>query len=164
MAGDTVASLNEALFALVFVITMPLSLCHHQVNEELSAWVGAALGLRVGRDFALAVVGLRLQSEHDDDCCVTVEVLSPEPPDPTVGGGGGGPTAAATRERIREAFASGVMGRGVSKGAKPDALRFGVVPRNFKGAVLIRDLTQAWKAAAGRDDSTEPDSKKARTE
>ena len=30
--------------------------------------------LRAVEDFKLAVVGLRLRSEHEDDCCATVEL------------------------------------------------------------------------------------------
>jgi hypothetical protein len=33
----------------------------------------------------------------------------------------------------------------ISKGAKPDYVRFAQIPRNFKGAVLIKELAAEFK-------------------
>ena len=136
-----------------------------QIESELAGWVSTALGLSSPKDFSLAVVGLKLSSEHDDDCCVTIELAtdtsSSSSASSAQGGEGGGESgeegesakakAEAQRARVRSAWEAGV-GKGVSKGSKPDWLRFGLIPRNFKGTVLTKDLAAAWKAASGKDD------------
>ena len=38
--------------------------------------------------------------------------------------------------------------KSVSKGAKPDRVRFAPLPRNFKGAIKLPDLKDEWKALA----------------
>ena len=38
----------------------------------------------------------------------------------------------------------GLAKKGVSKGAKPDLVRFGPLPRNFKGAVQLPELKDEW--------------------
>lgn len=98
------------------------------VGAELGRFLEARYGLSSG-DVDLAVVGLRLESEHEDSCCVTIELktsaaakLGPE----------------LERTFIREARAA------VSKGARPDRLRFGPVPRTFKGSVRVGELKKAW--------------------
>ena len=45
----------------------------------------------------------------------------------------------------RQAVSSG----SISKGSKPDRVMFAPIPKNFKGAVLIPDLVQAWKQHTG---------------
>jgi hypothetical protein len=77
--------------------------------------------------FKLAVVGLRLESEHEDSCCVTIE-LNKEVADVR-------PKLEANL--IKEA-------RVVSKAARPDYIRFGPIPRSFKGAVLYPQLKQEY--------------------
>ena len=32
----------------------------------------------------------------------------------------------------------------MSKGAKPNNVRFGKIPKNFKGAILVRELKREW--------------------
>lgn len=161
-----------------------------QINEELTDFVHRTFnnlitsnGNSSSFSFVLAVVGLRLRSEHEDDCCVTIELVAPSTPQQAeaataaskeaVGRGGKESTheeeataAAAAEEEamrvsresyvalraaLRERFLEEAKG-GVSKGARPDRLRFGVVPRNFKGAVQTKDLAAAWEAAGGCDD------------
>jgi len=98
------------------------------VGAELVRFLETRYGLSSG-DVDLAVVGLRLESEHEDTCCVTIELKT---------------SAAASlgpeleRTFIREARAA------VSKGARPDRLRFGPVPRTFKGSVRVAELKKAW--------------------
>ncbi len=104
---------------------------YEQISNELSGFVSARYGLPKGA-FALAAVGLRVSSEHDDDCLVTVELLD---------GGGEG-----KREDILATFVPEAKAQ-VSKGAKPSRLRLGAVPRNFKGDVQWRELEAAWKKA-----------------
>ena len=102
-----------------------------RINAELKTFVAERYGLSEDA-FDLAVVGLRLQSEHEDDCCVTVELTSGE--------------ALAKRAQIEHTFLSDAKGS-VSKGARPDRLRFARIPRNFKGAILVPQLKQECDAA-----------------
>jgi len=82
----------------------------------------------------LAAVGLRVGSEHEDDCLVTIEVL----------GEGGGEGGREEEEEVERTFVKEAGGR-VSKGAKPTRVRFGKIERNFKGDVNWRALEAAWK-------------------
>jgi len=71
-------------------------------------------------DFDLAVVGHKLGSEHEDACCVLLDMKS------------------MSRDEA-EAYAQRLMIEApmkVSKGAKPDRVALGQVPRNFKGAIV----------------------------
>ena len=79
--------------------------------------------------FRLAVVGLRVESEHDDSCCVTIE-LSEE--------------VANMKPQLEANFIEKASKR-VSKGARPDYIRFAKIPLSFKGAVLISELKQDFK-------------------
>jgi acyl-CoA synthetase (AMP-forming)/AMP-acid ligase II len=74
--------------------------------------------------FDLAVVGHKLGSEHEDACCVLLELRSSMAKEPEI----------YAQELMREAPMK------VSKGAKPDRIAFGVVPRNFKGATVRPDV------------------------
>ncbi|MEA3508055.1 MAG: AMP-binding protein [Synergistota bacterium] len=98
-----------------------------QIAAELERFVVERYGLKQG-SFDLAVVGVRLESEHEDTCCVTLDVS--------------GMGDEMARE-IEATFLEEAAGA-VSKGAKPQRLRFGPVPRNFKGAVKIGELKKTW--------------------
>ena len=94
-----------------------------QIAEELAAFVKSRYGLEAG-SFDLAVTGLRIDSEHEDSCCVTLDTSKvPE----------------VVREEISMTFLREASGQ-VSKGYRPDRLRFGPVPRNFKGALDLGEL------------------------
>jgi len=95
-----------------------------QVAEELTRFIVDSYQLSP-KDFQLAVVGIRLESEHEDSCCVTVELFN------DVNG--------ANRQQLESHFLKGAR-KSVSKGAKPDRLRFAKIPRNFKGAILYPQL------------------------
>uniref|UniRef100_A0A7S0J1F4 AMP-binding enzyme C-terminal domain-containing protein n=1 Tax=Calcidiscus leptoporus TaxID=127549 RepID=A0A7S0J1F4_9EUKA len=103
---------------------------YEQINAELATFVSAEYGL-AAEGVAVAVVGLRLRSEHEDECCVTIELGTPE--------------AQAKRAEIEQTFLGQAKKR-VSKGAKPDRLRIAKLPRNFKGAIQLPDLKAAWAA------------------
>jgi len=105
-----------------------------QINAELKAFIAERYGLAEDA-FDVAVVGLRIASEHEDECCVTLELLSPE--------------AEAKRAEIEGTFLADAR-RSVSKGAKPDRLRVATIPRNFKGAVQVPQLGQDYRSALGR--------------
>ena len=96
---------------------------YDQINEELAAAAASAYGLKPD-EFSLAVVGLRHDSEHDDSCCVTIDLKAAD---------------SELQERLLATFVAEV-GQRVSKGAKPDYVRLGAIPRNFKGAVLLPQL------------------------
>jgi acyl-CoA synthetase (AMP-forming)/AMP-acid ligase II len=119
---------------------------YEQISQELTRFVkeryqglgegGREGGGGGGRGFVLAAVGLRVGSEHEDDCLVTIEVL----------GEGGGEEEEVERTFVKEA------GGRVSKGAKPTRVRFGKVERNFKGDVNWRALEVAWKEVLKREE------------
>ena len=98
---------------------------YDQIAAELSKVLRENFQLQSDQ-FSLAVVGLRLESEHEDSCCVTIE-LSRE--------------VADIEPQLRAKFME-VAARRVSKGARPDRLRFARIPLNFKGAVLYPQLRQ----------------------
>lgn len=94
-----------------------------QVETELREFCVTFLKWPVD-DFDLAVVGHKLGSEHEDACCVLLEL---------------GPSM----EKEPEVYAQELMHKApgkVSKGAKPDHIAFGEVPRNFKGATVRPDV------------------------
>ena len=97
---------------------------YSQVAEELARFIIDSYQLSP-KAFQLAVVGLRLESEHEDSCCVTVELFND--------------VSGANRQRLDSQFLKDAR-KSVSKGAKPDRLRFARIPRNFKGAVLYPQL------------------------
>jgi len=100
---------------------------YDQIAAELSRVLVENFRLNA-EHFKLAVVGLRLKSEHEDSCCVTIE-LSEEIKD----------IEAQLKTRFIE-----TSSRRVSKGARPDYIRFAPIPVNFKGAVLYPRLKQDY--------------------
>ena len=121
---------------------------YEQISRELTRFVNERYkGLGNGRGegggggggggFILAAVGLRVRSEHEDDCLVTIELL-----------GEGG------KEEVERTFVREAGGR-VSKGAKPTRVRFGKVERNFKGDVNWRALEAAWKEVLKKEEEEE---------
>lgn len=100
---------------------------YDQVAAELTRFVTDCFEIRPG-SFHLAVVGIRLESEHDDSLCVTIELSEGE----------GHYEAMLSTDFLEKA------NRNVSKGFRPDYLRFAVIPRNFKGAILYPRLKQEF--------------------
>ncbi len=98
-----------------------------QIANELTKFVQRRYCIEEGM-FDLAVVGLRLESEHEDTCCVMID-------DSRLG--------AAVQEEIKATFIKEASGA-VSKGSSPQRLCFGSIPRNFKGGVNIRELRKTW--------------------
>ena len=97
-----------------------------QLAEELAGFISTFYHLPP-KTFQLAVVGIRLESEHEDSCCVTIE-LSDDVDD-------------ASRQRLESSFLEEAR-KSVSRGARPDYLRFASIPTNFKGATLYPQLKQ----------------------
>ncbi len=103
---------------------------YDQIASELKVFVADTYSL--GNDeFDVAVVGLRITSEHEDYCCVTVELSSP--------------AALAKRTQIEGTFIASAR-KSVSKGARPDHLRFARIPRNFKGLILLPQLKNEFSS------------------
>jgi len=99
-----------------------------QVAAELSKVLVEDFHLKV-EQFKLAVVGLRVESEHEDSCCVTIE-LSKE--------------VDRIESELEANFVKQASKR-VSKGARPDYIRFAKIPVSFKGTVLYTELKQDFK-------------------
>ena len=107
---------------------------YEQINAELKGFVASEFGL-APEQVEVAVVGLRVASEHEDECCVTIEL-----------------TGAALEQQaaIEKNFVSRAKKIGaVSKGAKPDHVRLAPLPRNFKGVVKVPDLKEEWQKLLG---------------
>ncbi len=102
---------------------------YEQINRELKALIVGETGLAEA-ELEIAVVGVKLESEHEDACCVTIELRQDCP---------------ARERQVREAL-TGRAAERLSKGARPDRIRFGAIPRNFKGAVLTGELKKAFVA------------------
>ena len=103
---------------------------YDQIAAELSEILVEDFQLKP-EHFKLAVVGLRLESEHEDSCCVTIE-LSKEVKD--------------IESQLQAHFIATASPK-VSKGARPDYIRFAPIPLNFKGTVLYPQLKQeSWNA------------------
>ena len=100
---------------------------YEQINAELQAFVCTAFGLK-SELVEVSVIGMRVKSEHEDECCVTIELS----------GEAASKSAAVERDFLKLAKT------GVSKGAKPDHVRLGALPRNFKGVVKLPDLKEEW--------------------
>jgi hypothetical protein len=103
---------------------------YDQINRELSDFVADHYGLDPVA-FDLAVVGLRIESEHEDTCCVTLELKAGVPDD--------------VRDDIAATFVQAAR-RTVTKGAKPDRLLLAPVLRNFKGAILVPELKKQFQS------------------
>ena len=104
---------------------------YEQINQELSEFLAAAYFGGDGGACAVAVVGLRLDSEHEDQCCCTIELKTD--------------LARSKRAEIEATFVARARHAVACKGARPDRVRFAALPRNFKGAVLVKELkAAAW--------------------
>jgi len=112
---------------------------YEQINNELKAFLVKTYGIPA-ECTEVAVIGMRVESEHEDACCATVELTG---------------EGLKKQEEIEKSFLK-LAKKGVSKGAKPDHLRVSPLPRNFKGVVKLPDLKEEWgkqfaskKATAG---------------
>ncbi|MEE9365746.1 MAG: hypothetical protein V3W44_03570, partial [Dehalococcoidales bacterium] len=101
---------------------------YDQVAAELSRVLIEDFDLKTGQ-FKLSVIGLRVESEHEDSCCVTIE-LSPEVVD---------------KQRELEADFINKARAKARKGFWPDYVRFAEIPTSFKGLVLFPELRQDYR-------------------
>ena len=88
-----------------------------QIETELRDCIARQYDLSRS-SFDVAVVGLKVDSEHEDACCVTI-ALKDE-------------SALAKRDIISETFL-GTAREEVTKGARPDYLRFADIPKKLQG-------------------------------
>lgn len=102
---------------------------YDQINAELAAFVSDHYHLP-RESFDIAVVGLKVGSEHEDSCCVTIELKDE--------------AARSKQPEMMNNFLEQAR-RHVSKGAKPDFVNFAPIPRNFKGAVLNNQLADQYR-------------------
>lgn len=111
----------------------------------MSTWVSTTYSMVKDLDFDLAVVGLKLESEHEDSCCLTIQLLGNFKLDINLSN--------KFKQSIREAISNGKGGKklSISKGAYPSYVRFGNIPKNFKGSVLTKQLASDWMATNGMD-------------
>ena len=109
---------------------------YEQINAELTAWAATHYATA---EVEVSVIGLRVESEHEDACLATIEFRGAAAQKMPMGDG----AAEAAAAFVAAARAA------VSKGAKPDRARFAPIPKNFKGAVLVPELVSTWKAALG---------------
>jgi acyl-CoA synthetase (AMP-forming)/AMP-acid ligase II len=103
---------------------------YEQIASDLSRILAEDFKMKP-EQFKLAVVGICLENEHEDNCCVTIE-LSEE--------------AAHMQSTLKEQFIARASGR-VSKGSRPDYVRFAKIPVSFKGAVLFPQLKREFSEA-----------------
>ncbi|MFC1931075.1 AMP-binding protein [Chloroflexota bacterium] len=96
---------------------------YDQVASELFKVLAEDFSLN-SEQFKLAVIGLRVGSEHEDSCCVTIELVG---------------EVTDMQPELEANFIHRARER-APKGCWPDFVRFAKIPMNFKGAVLIPEL------------------------
>jgi acyl-CoA synthetase (AMP-forming)/AMP-acid ligase II len=101
---------------------------YEQVAADLAQALSEELHLPA-EQFKLAVVGLNIESEHEDSCCVTIELDE---------------KSVAREEDLARDFIAAAT-RTVPKGSRPDYVRFGKIPCSFKGAILYPQLKKEFR-------------------
>ncbi|PHJ25194.1 amp-binding enzyme [Cystoisospora suis] len=87
---------------------------------------------------AVATVGLKVASEHEDSCCVTIELAPKEGQDGT-------PAWTALLSDVRDNFLTrSRQHASLPKASRPDFVRVARLARNFKGAVDVSSLKQEY--------------------
>ncbi|XP_026191625.1 uncharacterized protein LOC34620129 [Cyclospora cayetanensis] len=99
-----------------------------QINSDLQRFVASWLSV-AKEDLAVATIGIKWKSEHDDDTCVTVELPAEK--------------EAEFKSLIEEQLVKRAATEpSLPKGSRPDFVRVTRIPKTFKGAVdgrLIRE-------------------------
>lgn len=113
----------------MFLFTGGANYAYQQIEAELKEFICKVYNVDE-ICLEVAVVGVKVQSEHEDDCCVIVQLNDG--------------SEDSLQLRLEETFLS-LARQKVSKGAKPDHLRFANIPKNFKGAILVPDMKAFWK-------------------
>ena len=105
-----------------------------QINLDLKNFILKKYTQLTSKDFEIAVVGLKLNSEHEDECMVTIEWLNDH-------------AKSNFETALADEFVSAACQKdsGISKGSRPSFVRFGQIPRNFKGAILVKELKADWE-------------------
>jgi len=100
-----------------------------QIATDVTEVIMQTYGLTPG-DVDVAVVALKVSSEHEDDCCVTLDCSSSE--------------AKALEMKILEELQE-LCCEHLPKSGRLDWLRAAPIPRNFKGAVLVGELENQFR-------------------
>ena len=100
-----------------------------QIATDVAGVIHRTYGL-TSSDVDVAVVALKLSSEHEDDCCGTIECRSSR--------------AKGLETRIIQEL-QGLCSEQLSKSGQLNWLRAATIPRNFKGAVLIGELEKQFQ-------------------
>jgi hypothetical protein len=120
------AAYTDTYTAMYAAAAMPLL----QVNAELSAFVSRRYGLPP-QAFSLAVCGLRALSEHEDECCVTLQLHAEEIP-AALGAPGAAfnPSPAPTRQggETGEPLAPAALAAAVAAALEASFLRAACLP------------------------------------
>jgi acyl-CoA synthetase (AMP-forming)/AMP-acid ligase II len=119
-----------------FLIRGGANYAYAQIATDLSLVLTEDFQLKPDQ-FRIAVIGLRLESEHEDSCCVTIE-LNLE--------------ASDMESQLKSEFMEKAKKK-VSKSILPRYLRFAKIPLNFKGAVLYPQLKQEFSDYLRRDEN-----------
>nr|WP_243436271.1 class I adenylate-forming enzyme family protein [Acanthopleuribacter pedis] len=110
---------------------------YDQVANDIKTWLLPHFGWDE-QALDLTVIGLRVDSEHEDACILILH------------------DAAELDEDRRAAVAAEILAKakaGVPKGSAPDYVCWSAIPRNFKGAVNVPQLkkeARAWLEAQGK--------------
>ena len=109
---------------------------YEQINQVLTGFLIRNLLLNEAA-FDLAVVGIRVKSEHEDSCCLTIQFSDQ-----------------GSRQKWGSAVAAlfKTAHPDLPKFAHPEFIRFAAIPRNFKGAVLVPALKQDFRNWLARED------------
>eukprot|EP00656_Telonema_subtile_P046941 TRINITY_DN5361_c0_g1_i1.p1 TRINITY_DN5361_c0_g1~~TRINITY_DN5361_c0_g1_i1.p1 ORF type:complete len:590 (-),score=185.23 TRINITY_DN5361_c0_g1_i1:97-1866(-) len=99
---------------------------YEQVQGEISSFIHQTCSLDPSTDYEVAVVGVNLKSEHEDECYLTVECKSE--------------AAVAMQAELQATL---LAGNGLPKWAKSGYVRFAEINKNFKGAILYKELKLA---------------------
>ena len=109
---------------------------YDQISTEISNFIVEKYGLKQGDDFEVAVVGLKIDSEHEDSCFATIELNESSLGERMI-----------LATRALESLCNDASEK-LSKGSRPDYVLFGNLPRTFKGTVETKKLKEAAKVWA----------------
>lgn len=101
---------------------------YEQIQAELHGWIVRSYELDP-QDCQVAVVGVNIASEHENECYLTVELAE---------------NVAGRTEEIASTLLDKAKDKaaGVSKAACPQFVRLAPISKNFKGAILYSELKE----------------------
>mmetsp|Transcript_27377 Transcript_27377/g.33425 ORF Transcript_27377/g.33425 Transcript_27377/m.33425 type:complete len:653 (+) Transcript_27377:196-2154(+) len=105
-----------------------------QINHDLKRFLIENYDGLSESDVTVGTCGMKINSEHEDECLVIVELAESLPEN----------VRKNVEVHFKEDATSAAKKHKLSKGAKPSRVRFDKVPKNFKGAILVKDMTDIW--------------------